>query len=245
MQPSAGKQIMVKPTTPPKPDRYDAEIEYLEGDNRTTDKKYSIPIGISPNLDKDVWVCSASFLGYGATAGCWGTAGNRFAFGRGANGWPDWYFGLGNTNNRTGVSLDTLRHTFTLDGPNRRFGIDENWYSGSGSTVSGNYNIAFFTRNNSTDNVLSRLYWSKYYRDGILIRDFIPVRVGQVGYLFDKISGKLFGNSGTGKFVLGPDIQKVEYVESNFTQFIDTGVKFDSDVGFDIRYRPMQTISEG
>ena len=34
---------------------------------------------------------------------------------------------------------------------------------------------------------------------------FIPVRVGQVGYMYDRVSGKLFGNSGTGEFVLGPD----------------------------------------
>lgn len=39
-----------------------------------------------------------------------------------------------------------------------------------------------------------------------LIMDFIPVRVGQVGYMYDKISHKLFGNSGTDTFILGPDI---------------------------------------
>lgn len=36
--------------------------------------------------------------------------------------------------------------------------------------------------------------------------DMIPVRVGQVGYLYDKVSGQLFGNEGTGEFILGPDI---------------------------------------
>ena len=38
-----------------------------------------------------------------------------------------------------------------------------------------------------------------------LVRSFVPVRVGQVGYLFDRVSGQLFGNAGTGDFVLGPD----------------------------------------
>ena len=37
--------------------------------------------------------------------------------------------------------------------------------------------------------------------------DLMPVRVGDVGYLYDKISGKMFGNQGTGEFVLGPDKQ--------------------------------------
>ena len=41
--------------------------------------------------------------------------------------------------------------------------------------------------------------------DMATIRDFIPVRVGSTGYLYDKVSGQLFGNAGTGDFVLGPD----------------------------------------
>ena len=35
--------------------------------------------------------------------------------------------------------------------------------------------------------------------------DLIPVRVGQVGYMYDKVSRQLFGNSGTGNFILGND----------------------------------------
>ena len=33
----------------------------------------------------------------------------------------------------------------------------------------------------------------------------IPVRVGQVGYMYDRVSGQLFGNQGTGNFILGED----------------------------------------
>jgi hypothetical protein len=42
-------------------------------------------------------------------------------------------------------------------------------------------------------------------RNGTLVRDYIPVRKGTVGYLYDRVSGKLFGNAGTGDFVVGPD----------------------------------------
>lgn len=35
--------------------------------------------------------------------------------------------------------------------------------------------------------------------------DFIPVRKGNVGYMFDRVSGQLFGNAGTGAFIIGPD----------------------------------------
>lgn len=38
------------------------------------------------------------------------------------------------------------------------------------------------------------------------LRDMIPVRVGQVGYMYDRISGTLIGNAGTGSFTLGPDV---------------------------------------
>ncbi|MCH5238353.1 MAG: hypothetical protein J1E95_11250 [Muribaculaceae bacterium] len=38
------------------------------------------------------------------------------------------------------------------------------------------------------------------------IIDLIPVRKGDEGFLYDRVSGKLFGNSGSGRFILGPDI---------------------------------------
>lgn len=41
--------------------------------------------------------------------------------------------------------------------------------------------------------------------NGVVILDLIPVRVGQVGYMYDKVSGQLFGNAGTGDFIVGPD----------------------------------------
>ena len=43
-----------------------------------------------------------------------------------------------------------------------------------------------------------------YYSDGTDELDLIPVRVGQVGYMYDRISGELLGTS-VGSFVIGPD----------------------------------------
>ena len=40
--------------------------------------------------------------------------------------------------------------------------------------------------------------------ENILVRDYIPVRVGDVGYMYDRVSGELFGNAGTGAFIVGP-----------------------------------------
>lgn len=39
-----------------------------------------------------------------------------------------------------------------------------------------------------------------------VVHDFIPVRIGSLGYMYDNISGKLLGNVGTGSFTLGPDV---------------------------------------
>ena len=50
-----------------------------------------------------------------------------------------------------------------------------------------------------------RLYSLKFYQDGVLAADYRPVRVGDVGHLYDHVSGQLFGNSGTGAFIIGPD----------------------------------------
>ena len=54
------------------------------------------------------------------------------------------------------------------------------------------------------------LPWSisecKIWENDALVHDFIPVRVGTTGYLYDKVSKQLFGNAGTGDFILGPDI---------------------------------------
>lgn len=48
----------------------------------------------------------------------------------------------------------------------------------------------------------------RYYgwsASGDVNADFIPVRVGTVGYMYDRVSGQLFRNAGTGAFVIGPD----------------------------------------
>ncbi len=50
-----------------------------------------------------------------------------------------------------------------------------------------------------------KLFYWKAWQNGTLVRDFTPVRVGLTGYLYDRVSGQLYGNAGTGAFVLGPD----------------------------------------
>ena len=42
-------------------------------------------------------------------------------------------------------------------------------------------------------------------RNGEKVADIIAVRKDGVGYMYDRVSGQLFGNAGTGAFVIGPD----------------------------------------
>ena len=95
-----------------------------------------------------------------------------------------------------------------------------------------NYIIALFALGFGEDTVhyydaTEKLYSSKLIINNVIVRDLIPVRVGNVGYLFDKVSGQLFGNAGTGSFILGPDIKPIEYLQSSGTQKIDTGINYN------------------
>lgn len=68
------------------------------------------------------------------------------------------------------------------------------------------YKIELYCQSHSS--VLSKLKikYFKIYQDTTLVRDFIPVRKGNIGYMYDKVSKQLFTNKGTGNFILGSDV---------------------------------------
>jgi hypothetical protein len=79
------------------------------------------------------------------------------------------------------------------------------------------YNIALFGTIHdgvfvTNEPFVGRIYYCQISQGVNLVRDFIPVRVGNVGYMYDKISGKLFENQGTGNFILGPDKENTEEI---------------------------------
>lgn len=75
---------------------------------------------------------------------------------------------------------------------------------GSAGITSKNYQIGICgdTYNHRSNN---RIYWFKGYVSNELKIDLIPVRKDGIGYMYDKVSGQLFANQGTGNFILGPD----------------------------------------
>jgi len=73
------------------------------------------------------------------------------------------------------------------------------------------YNFTFnktLTLNNYNNNNFSKNRWYhvEIFDNTTLILNLIPVRIGTRGYMYDKVSKQLFGNSGTGEFILGPDV---------------------------------------
>jgi len=76
---------------------------------------------------------------------------------------------------------------------------------GSSSWSFPNSNLLIFGGYSTRRSPNARCYSLQIYTDSGLVRDFIPVRVGQVGYMYDKVSGELYGNSGSGSFTLGND----------------------------------------
>ena len=78
-----------------------------------------------------------------------------------------------------------------------------------------------------SQNSKNRFYYVQIYQGNVLVMDLIPVRVGQVGYMYDRVSDELFGNVGTGSINLGQDMSNIaltelEYVEFSTGQYIDT-----------------------
>ena len=73
------------------------------------------------------------------------------------------------------------------------------------------YNLALFANSSggsisSGSDEYSKISACSIYDNGTLIRDYIAVRKGTVGYMYDKVSKQLIGSGGTGSFILGNDI---------------------------------------
>lgn len=104
-------------------------------------------------------------------------------------------------------------YTVDFDGPTRTLKIDNVTYpiQGSPATLTSDHELPLLARITGSGvfspSCSAKLYNCKIFIDGSIVRDYITVRVGTVGYMYDRVSGQLFGNAGTGDFILGPDVQ--------------------------------------
>ena len=121
------------------------------------------------------------------------------------------YFG----GNRSAADFTTM-YTFIYNGNTlTRDGVELTPYTtNNAASPSLQYSMHLFAVNTEGNASITRTgtsmlkiaYFKLKTSTGILIRDCIPVRIGTIGYMYDRVSGKLFGNDGTGEFELGDDI---------------------------------------
>ena len=94
------------------------------------------------------------------------------------------------------------RDTVSVDGETKALVTD---FYGNAEGIK-SFGLFDFPQKATNSNPKSAISYCKMWdREDNLMADFIPVRVGDVGYMYDRISGQLFGNSGTGAFIIGPD----------------------------------------
>lgn len=182
---------------------YDAEVEYLE----STGTQY-IDTGVTVSNEVGIEIdCSDIQLNTWIAGGRIGYMNGAIGFYRLSGGALRSCFG----NEQYEGAFGTARYTITLrdaaysaDG-----GIVHRF---SEQTFANNARIYIFnlcideSGNLSNIGMRGRMYGCRVYVGDDVIRDFIPVRAGTEGAMYDRVSGQLFRNSGTGVFGFGTDI---------------------------------------
>ena len=190
---------------------YDAEVEYLESDGHTY-------IDLLKTLDSDKDVVEIDFMLVAS-----GTAA-RYIFGDRASASSKNFTALVSSSNSIIIDINngsysTYRVNAGTSGVNKRCIIHMEKsnkyieYDGSMVASSTTSSQSFTTNSNAFlfgagDNSRPKikLYSFQWRREGSLLYNLIPVRKDGVGYLYDKVSGTLFGNANSsGSFTYGPD----------------------------------------
>ena len=192
-----------------KPLPYDAEVEYLES---TGTQYVDTGVIIPPDVDFEFTGSIVSDITNGCVFGetrefAWSQSNPGYALVTTAGG--KIYLRYGNsTSTAVGLTDIGLANTFTAC-------IEGNAFKVNGLLVGTVDRISSFDRPVGSMGVFLRnfIHFNGNTFSAIRINnlkfgtlfDFIPVRVGDIGYLYDRASGQLFGNSGTGAFIIGPD----------------------------------------
>ncbi|MCQ2299966.1 MAG: hypothetical protein MJZ81_07585 [Bacteroidales bacterium] len=221
---------------------YDAEVEYLQGDGQAYILDDRIVLNGAATVRLDVALTDLSYnqdlLGYYVSAKK--ASGFRF----GSSGLVVRYA----ASNRVSLAIDA-ESRYTISGSNSESSIldEDGTILATGSAVTSwttplavfcatSSSASPYARYTATNPSTARVYKIEIESESVNA-DLIPVRKGSVGYMYDRVSGKLFGNAGTGSFIVGPDKglpydAEVEYLQSDGTAYIDTGICFASDTRY-------------
>lgn len=181
---------------------YDARIEYLE----STGTQY-IDTGIFGNQDTEVeieWMVSAANGRYLYGCASVGDTSSLYAYISTISPFKFGNIPITLSGITTGVWHHTIHNSEGLD-------YDGTTYAGIyQSTFVTPYTILLFSGHTNSGDIgfktIGKIKTFIVRENGVDLLNMIPVRVGQVGYMYDFISGQLYANAGTGDFILGPDI---------------------------------------
>lgn len=114
------------------------------------------------------------------------------------------------------------------------------YYTHSATTWSTSLPIFLFARNasgsmNDAGGTI-RIYSCQLYENGTLVRDYVPCvsPSGKVG-LYDKVTKRFFGNSGTGSLVAGPAKESIPL----YNRWTQTSLTSDVNQGDNISFKPI------
>jgi hypothetical protein len=179
---------------------YDAEVEYLESTGTQWIDTGLLcsgadEVSISCFIPSDDERGNTVYWGAGGNSRVWATSG---------------FCRFGNEN-MVDISQKRLLNNWNTIRLNQSTGIVNGAsLSMSIGTFQGESNLTslIFRGNDMLSNIPPSMKVSSFFwkRNGVLILDLIPVRKGNVGYMYDRVSGELFRNAGTGNFIIGDDL---------------------------------------
>lgn len=166
-------------------------------------------------------------------------AGNKLAYGIGGV-WNDYYLPY----------TAPERFDCVLD----RTGITVNGVKTERNTnlTNGLYNVYLFAVNQKNSVTESKsnikLYYCRFYEDDELVMEFIPCyrkSNNEIG-LYETRNNVFYTNRGSGTFLKGDDLnyQRVDYIKSTGTQYINTRVLASQNISFEISCIPHNDCSE-
>ena len=176
---------------------YDAEVEYLQGDGNAF-----VDLGISGTRETLISITFTPTIPSSSDGVCgWrGDDTNSLSITSSQN--VSQRFG---SQSKTTTFALYVQHEVTIHKSGVIIdGVTTAWNQSAAFTTPST--LRLFMVNTSLTKFRGKIMSFIMYDNGIILFDMVPVRVGQVGYMFDKVSGQLFGNSGSGDFILGNDI---------------------------------------
>lgn len=228
------------------------QVEYIQSDGSGQYIDTLINSDSSCALSLDVQFNAADAIQIFGSTGNSGTSQFRSQVGIDRTGtlWT-WYWGIGNKNLYDTEAADTNRHTLYFDIFNRVYGVDnrENTMPSDLTMPASPISILLFARQNEQQTkeryCNAKVYGAVIKKSGVEVARFVPCYVkatGEIG-LYDTVRNQFFANVGTGAFTKGDndtlpsEYQRVQYIQSDGNQYIDTGVRADSNTAMTVDYQ--------